>query len=298
MATCILSSAHICKKRSNRELVCSGPCPSWPWGSNNVKPDILSHFLSPVVMNWSMIVCAPLEKSPNCASQITNVFGSAWEYPYSKPRTPNSDKKLSTISNNPCFSLKWRRGTNLSSFSWSYKTAWRWLKVPLPTSWPDKRTPYPSARREANAKASAVAQSIFCSFTIDWYRSLYIFFIRLCGVNSSGIECISFAINLISSSLEDVLPRRASKEAVLKPVHVPSNQSALFGLYDFDNSNSLSRNFLKSEIRSLASSSVNTSSRTSWSLYILRVVACFFIFLYIKGCVNIGSSASLCPERL
>ena len=57
-------------------------------------------------------------------------------------------------------------------------------------------------------------------------------------------------------------------------------------------------NFLKSEIRSLASSSVNTSSLTSWSLYISRVVACFFIFLYIKGCVNIGSSASLCPERL
>ena len=28
-------------------------------------------------MNWSITTCAPLTKSPNCASQITSVFGSA-----------------------------------------------------------------------------------------------------------------------------------------------------------------------------------------------------------------------------
>ena len=32
---------------------------------------------SPDAMNWSIIVCAPFTKSPNCASQRTNVFGSA-----------------------------------------------------------------------------------------------------------------------------------------------------------------------------------------------------------------------------
>jgi len=28
-------------------------------------------------MYWSIIICAPLEKSPNCASQIVKVFGEA-----------------------------------------------------------------------------------------------------------------------------------------------------------------------------------------------------------------------------
>jgi len=27
------------------------------------------------MMNWSMITCAPLAKSPNCASQITSASG-------------------------------------------------------------------------------------------------------------------------------------------------------------------------------------------------------------------------------
>jgi hypothetical protein len=27
-------------------------------------------------MNWSMTTCAPLAKSPNCASQITSASGS------------------------------------------------------------------------------------------------------------------------------------------------------------------------------------------------------------------------------
>ena len=42
---------------------------------------------------------------------------------------------------------------------WSTQTAWRWLKVPRPLSWPDRRTPWPSASRLPNASASAVAQS-------------------------------------------------------------------------------------------------------------------------------------------
>jgi hypothetical protein len=32
---------------------------------------------SPEAMNWSMTTCAPLAKSPNCASQIVSVLGSA-----------------------------------------------------------------------------------------------------------------------------------------------------------------------------------------------------------------------------
>ena len=30
-------------------------------------------------MNWSMIVCAPFAKSPNCASQSTSASGAAAE---------------------------------------------------------------------------------------------------------------------------------------------------------------------------------------------------------------------------
>jgi hypothetical protein len=33
------------------------------------------HFTSPEAMNWSITTCAPLAKSPNCASQIVSVLG-------------------------------------------------------------------------------------------------------------------------------------------------------------------------------------------------------------------------------
>ena len=36
-----------------------------------------SHLRSPDEMNWSMTTCAPLAKSPNCASHKTSAFGSA-----------------------------------------------------------------------------------------------------------------------------------------------------------------------------------------------------------------------------
>ena len=42
-------------------------------------------------MNWSMITWAPLAKSPNCASQMTRLRGSAELKPYSKPSTAASD---------------------------------------------------------------------------------------------------------------------------------------------------------------------------------------------------------------
>ena len=34
-----------------------------------------SHLSSPAAMNWSMMICAPLAKSPNCASHITSASG-------------------------------------------------------------------------------------------------------------------------------------------------------------------------------------------------------------------------------
>ena len=47
--------------------------------------------------------------------------------------------------------------------------------------------------------------------------------------------------------LTEVSPFLASKEAVDSPVQSPSSQSALFGLYDFAPSNSVSKKFLKSD---------------------------------------------------
>jgi len=42
-------------------------------------PDGWRHFFSPDAMNWSMMTCAVLAKSPNCASHMTRFAGSAIE---------------------------------------------------------------------------------------------------------------------------------------------------------------------------------------------------------------------------
>ncbi len=60
-----------------RALECSGPWPSKPCGSSITSPLGWPHFCSAEEMNWSIMICAPLAKSPNCASQITSVSGSA-----------------------------------------------------------------------------------------------------------------------------------------------------------------------------------------------------------------------------
>ncbi len=52
------------------------------------------HFDSPETMKLSMITCAALAKSPNCASQRTRLSGEAAEYPYSKPRQAVSESGL------------------------------------------------------------------------------------------------------------------------------------------------------------------------------------------------------------
>ena len=63
--------------RSGRALECSGPAPSYPWGSRKTSDGLSPHFARPDVTNWSSITCAPLMKSPYCASQITSRPG-AW----------------------------------------------------------------------------------------------------------------------------------------------------------------------------------------------------------------------------
>lgn len=45
-------------------------------------------------MNVSIMICAPLKKSPNCASQMNKCLGLSMLIPYSNPRTASSDKWL------------------------------------------------------------------------------------------------------------------------------------------------------------------------------------------------------------
>ena len=97
--TRILSLAASCKKRSMRELECSGPCPSYPCGKSITNDGVCCHFELPETMNWSTITCAEFAKSPNCASQSTSTSVACMEYPYSNPNAAFSDNGLLCISN-------------------------------------------------------------------------------------------------------------------------------------------------------------------------------------------------------
>ena len=39
--------------------------------------EVSPHFVSEQTMYWSMMICAPLAKSPNCASQSTSMSGKS-----------------------------------------------------------------------------------------------------------------------------------------------------------------------------------------------------------------------------
>ncbi len=78
-ATVNASSPASCSQRSIRAEEWSGPWPSKPCGSISTTPECWPHLASPPAMNSSAIDCAPLAKSPNCASHITNAAGRATE---------------------------------------------------------------------------------------------------------------------------------------------------------------------------------------------------------------------------
>ena len=75
LQTCMLSSAQSWRYRSRRALECSGPWPSEPCGSSIPMRVVCRHLSSAEAMNWSMMTCAPLAKSPNWASQSTSASG-------------------------------------------------------------------------------------------------------------------------------------------------------------------------------------------------------------------------------
>ena len=72
LQTWMLSSAARVRKRSMRALECSGPWPSKPWGSSRTRPEVWPHLSSAATRYWSMMIWAPLTKSPNWASHSTS----------------------------------------------------------------------------------------------------------------------------------------------------------------------------------------------------------------------------------
>ena len=123
------------------------------------RPLARSHLASPLAMNWSMIVCAPLAKSPNCASQqherarvgerIAIFEAEHAELATAGCRGPRSGRRR-----------RGRAGCISRRVSWSTQTACRWLNVPRPLSWPGQADALcPRRAGVPNASASAVAQS-------------------------------------------------------------------------------------------------------------------------------------------
>ena len=126
------------------------------------------------------------------------MLGSTKLYPYSKPKTANSDKKLSTISNFFCFDEILFNGIYLELSIWFLNTECLWLKVPLPESCPTSLTGYPSSNNEPNARAAAVDQSISLPLFIEFFLASKILTIVLWIFSSGESECI---LSEISKSL-------------------------------------------------------------------------------------------------
>ena len=157
------------------------------------------------------------------------MFGSTNEYPYSKPKTANSDKKLSTTSYCFCSFEILFKGMYLELSIWFLSTECLWLKVPLPESCPTNLTGKPSWSKEPNASDSAVAQSIPVPSSIDFFLNWNIFEIVLCGFTSLGMVFILFEIAFNCSMGTPLIPRLSFPGAGLYLDHVPSNQ-VIFGL--------------------------------------------------------------------
>ena len=71
-------------------------------------------------MNWSMMHCAVLAKSPNCASQSTSWSGLFCEYPSSNPSTAYSERWLFEMVNSPWSGPRCCRKVWVSSVTWSW----------------------------------------------------------------------------------------------------------------------------------------------------------------------------------
>src|SRR3984893_7020530 len=124
-------------------------------------------------MNWSTMIWAPLMKSPNGAAQHTSASEASELYPYSKPSAAYSDSGLLCSSNVALAPTRCWIGAHVFPVRGSWKTRWRWVKVPRSVSWPVSRTGMPPVISVAKASSSACAQSISRSASGVFRRSIW-----------------------------------------------------------------------------------------------------------------------------
>mmetsp|Transcript_24256 Transcript_24256/g.44233 ORF Transcript_24256/g.44233 Transcript_24256/m.44233 type:complete len:299 (-) Transcript_24256:1006-1902(-) len=185
--------------------------------------------------------------------------------------------------------------------TWSTTFAWRWLKVPLSTSCPVIRTVCFSCSKLPIARASPVAQSTPCPLANICSFSLEAFFRLRCRVNPSGIVC---RLLPTCSSVSSSRPVASCLFTVwrgtlifcqgLSSLWVPFHRSV--GISTLSDSSHASSN-AATTFASIAaiSAAVKLPSASSRSLYTVTGLGCFAMAWYISGCVNMGSSTSLCP---
>mmetsp|Transcript_38398 Transcript_38398/g.118654 ORF Transcript_38398/g.118654 Transcript_38398/m.118654 type:complete len:250 (-) Transcript_38398:1609-2358(-) len=149
------------------------------------RPHVWSHFISHPLKKLSQMICAPLAKSANCASQMFMFLGLRSAYPTSKPRTPYSLRELFVTVKRACSSDTFSRYVCVSSVFWSCTTAWRCEKVARSTSWPEMRIGKPSCSSVPKARASAVPHSMPTPLSRDSAR----FCMMPCSVLCSAKPC-------------------------------------------------------------------------------------------------------------
>ena len=106
-------------------------------------------------MNWSMITCAPLAKSPNCASQSTGGPQAPLGVAELEAQAGRLRQRAVVDSIGAC-AREMLDGEKVWPVFASCSTMWRWLNVPRSTSWPVMRIGTPSTSSEANASALAL----------------------------------------------------------------------------------------------------------------------------------------------
>ena len=181
-------------------------------------------------------------------------------------------------------------GVHVEPFSVSYRTAWRCENVPRSVSCPVRRTSTPSISSDAKASDSACPQSMPPASPIASRRRSSCLARRGCTCNVSG-HASSRSLSATSSSARTAVgPGGRRRRRGPRQPRAPRD-SFTVGVRVLE---SLHHLLLFSRARP---ASVTTPSRTRRSARTWRGVGCDRIAWYSVGCVNEGSSPSLCPQR-
>ncbi len=184
----------------------------------------------------------------------------------------------------------------------SCSTMWRWLNVPRSVSCPVRRSGTPSVSSDANASASACAQSMFgsdaaLSASASWRRSSCLTSFG-CTVKPSGTRssCTPSSRRRVAGTAVSTsgLGERSSWYSPVTCSPSCSAASAIFAFRRWCSSVRLSHTSCAWRSTSSLETTPSVTRRSAHSSYTRFFV---LIFAYISGCVYAGSSDSLCPKR-